>query len=88
MSAISPTKPTAPPSPPAWVPSPLYRMSVEKYEALTEERGYRRRSNYHVRQLLHLKIVASRERIGAHALELGRGSITLPARSAPAATRP
>jgi Uma2 family endonuclease len=34
MSTLAPTQSTAPAVDPAWVPSPLYRMTLEQYEAM------------------------------------------------------
>jgi Uma2 family endonuclease len=34
MSAIAPTMPTLPAPEPGWIPSPLYRMTVDQYEAM------------------------------------------------------
>jgi hypothetical protein len=39
MSAIAPGQPTIPASDPGWVPSRLYRMSVDEYEAMVESGG-------------------------------------------------
>ena len=36
MSTIAPTQPTLSPADPAWVPSPLYRITLEQYEAMVD----------------------------------------------------
>ena len=47
MSTMTSTMPPAPETP-AWIPSPLYRMSVEEYEALVASGGFRRRERFHL----------------------------------------
>jgi Uma2 family endonuclease len=49
MSAIAPTEQTIiPASHPGWIPSPLYRMSVDEYEALVESGGLKSRNHFHL----------------------------------------
>ncbi len=33
---------------PAWIPSPLFRMTVEEYEALVASGAFRRRKRFHL----------------------------------------
>src|SRR5262249_12879200 len=47
MSTIASTTPPAP-AMPAWIPSPLYRMTVEEYEALVASGALRRRKRFHL----------------------------------------
>ena len=39
MSAVAPSQPPIPAPDPGWIPSPLYRMTVEEYEAMVESGG-------------------------------------------------
>jgi Uma2 family endonuclease len=48
MSAIASTMPTTPPSAPAWVPSPLYRMTVEEFEAMIASGALKTRPRLHL----------------------------------------
>jgi Uma2 family endonuclease len=48
MSAIAPSQPTIPASGPGWIPSRLYRMSVDEYEAMVESGGLKSRSQFHL----------------------------------------
>jgi Uma2 family endonuclease len=48
MSAIATTMPTAPPAAPAWIPSPLYRMTVEEYEAMVASGAFKGRKRLHL----------------------------------------
>ena len=47
MSTLTSTTPP-PPAAPAWIPSPLYRMTVEEYEALVASGAFRRRKRFHL----------------------------------------
>ncbi len=47
MSAVTPT--TSPLSPvPAWIRSPLYRMTVDEYEAMVASGAFRGRNRFHL----------------------------------------
>ena len=51
MSTIAPTQPMAMPVDPVdrgWVPSPLYRMSLEKYEAMVASGAFTARDRFHL----------------------------------------
>ena len=51
MSTIAPTQPMAMPVDPVhpgWVPSPLYRMSLEKYEAMVASGAFTKRDRFHL----------------------------------------
>jgi Uma2 family endonuclease len=48
MSAIASTMPTAVPAVPAWIPSPLYRMTVEEYEAMVASGAFKGRQRFHL----------------------------------------
>ena len=51
MSTIAPTQPMAmpvDPVDPGWVPSPLYRMSLEKYEAMVASGAFTKRDRFHL----------------------------------------
>ena len=51
MSTIAPTQPMAMPVDPVnpgWVPSPLYRMTVEKYEAMVTSGAFTKRDRFHL----------------------------------------
>ena len=48
MSAIAPTQPTIPASDPGWIPSRLYRMTVDEYEAMVESGGLKARNAFHL----------------------------------------
>ena len=45
MSAIAPSQQTIPASQSGWIPSRLYRMSVDEYEALVESGGLKSRNH-------------------------------------------
>jgi Uma2 family endonuclease len=47
MSTI-PTSMPAAPAPPAWIPSPLYRMTVEEYEAMVASGAFKGRRRLHL----------------------------------------
>lgn len=48
MSAIASTMPAAPPAMPGWIPSPLYRMTVEEYERLVASGAFQGRRHLHL----------------------------------------
>lgn len=48
MSAIVSSQQTIPASPSGWIPSRLYRMSVDEYEALVESGGLNSRNHLHL----------------------------------------
>jgi Uma2 family endonuclease len=48
MSAIAPSQQTIPASQSGWIPSRLYRMSVDEYEALVESGGLKSRNHFHL----------------------------------------
>jgi Putative restriction endonuclease len=48
VSTIVPTVPTIPPAPPRWIPSPLYRMTVEQYEAMVASGAFNARDRFHL----------------------------------------
>ncbi len=51
MSTIAPTHPMtapAPPVAPAWIPSPLYRMTLEQYEAMVSSGIFTTRDRFHL----------------------------------------
>lgn len=48
MSTIAPPEPITPAADRAWVPSPLFRMSVEQYEALVDAGVFTRRDRVHL----------------------------------------
>ena len=48
MSAIAPSQPTIPASDPGWIPSRLYRMTVDEYEAMVESGGLKARNAFHL----------------------------------------
>jgi Uma2 family endonuclease len=48
MSAIAPSEQTIPASQLGWIPSRLYRMSVDEYEALVESGGLKSRNHFHL----------------------------------------
>ncbi len=43
MATVSPMQPPVSPTDPAWVPSPLYRMSLEQYEAMIASGAFTKR---------------------------------------------
>ena len=47
MSTITSTMPPAP-AMPAWIPSPLYRMTVEEYEAMVASGAFKGRNRFHL----------------------------------------
>src|SRR4051812_6234217 len=48
MSSIAPTQPMASPVDPAWVPSSLYRMTLEQYEAMVASGAFTKRDQVHL----------------------------------------
>jgi Uma2 family endonuclease len=48
MSAIAPSQETIPASQSGWIPSRLYRMSVDEYEALVQSGGLKSRNQFHL----------------------------------------
>jgi Uma2 family endonuclease len=48
VSAIVPQPPSIPPADSGWVPSPLYRMTVEQYEAMVESGALKARDRFHL----------------------------------------
>jgi Uma2 family endonuclease len=48
MSAIATTMPAPPAGTRAWIPSPLYRMTVEEYEAMVASGAFRGRNRFHL----------------------------------------
>jgi Uma2 family endonuclease len=47
-STIAPSQPTFPASDPEWIPSRLYRMTVDEYEAMVESGGLKSRNGFHL----------------------------------------
>jgi len=43
MATVAPMQPPVSPMDPAWVPSPLYRMSLEQYEAMIASGAFTKR---------------------------------------------
>jgi Uma2 family endonuclease len=48
MSLITPMTPTVGPGGPAWIPSPLYRMTIDEYEAMVASGAFRGRNRFHL----------------------------------------
>ena len=48
MSTVIPPAPTIPPAGPGWIPSPLYRLTVEQYEAMVESGAFKARDRFHL----------------------------------------
>jgi Uma2 family endonuclease len=46
MSTVASTMPTALPAEPAWIPSPLYRMTVKEYEAMVASGAFKGRNRF------------------------------------------
>jgi hypothetical protein len=46
VSTIVPPPPTIPPADPGWIPSPLFRMTVEQYEAMVESGAFKARDRF------------------------------------------
>jgi Uma2 family endonuclease len=65
MSAIATTMPTAPPAAPAWIPSSLYRMTVEEYEAMVASGAFKGRNRCY---LVNGLLVARRPQYPPHAV--------------------
>ncbi len=76
MSAIATMLPTAQAVMPAWVPSPLYGMTVDEYEAVVDSGAFRGRSRFHlINGFLVEKLTHTPPHAIAHTLsrdELGR----------------
>ncbi len=48
MSTVAATLPTTPSAEPAWIPSPLYRMTLEEYEAMVASGAFKGRNRCHL----------------------------------------
>ena len=48
MLTIAPTQPTIPTADPGWIPSPLFRMTVEQYEAMVASGAFSKRDRFHL----------------------------------------
>ena len=48
MSTIAPPLPTNPPADPGWIPSPLYRLTVDQYEAMVASGTFKARDRFHL----------------------------------------
>ena len=48
MSLITTVPPTLPAPEPGWIPSPLYRMTVDEYEAMVESGALKSRNRFHL----------------------------------------
>jgi Uma2 family endonuclease len=48
MSTVAPTQPAVSPVDPDWVPTPLYRMTLEKYEALVGSGAFSARDRFYL----------------------------------------
>ena len=48
MSTIVPPQPTIPTADPGWIPSPLFRMTVEQYEAMVASDAFSKRDRFHL----------------------------------------
>jgi Uma2 family endonuclease len=48
MSAIAPTQPTRPQADPSWVPSSLYRLTLDQYEAMVDAGIFTGRDRVHL----------------------------------------
>src|SRR5689334_16396495 len=48
MSTIAPTQPTRPQADPAWVPSSLYRLTMDQYEAMVDAGIFTGRERVHL----------------------------------------
>lgn len=48
MSTITTTQSTEPPGIADWVPSPLYRMTLEQYEAMVESGAFSDHDRFHL----------------------------------------
>src|SRR5436190_19731240 len=48
MATIAPTEPMTSPGKPEWIPSPLYRMTLEKYEAMVASGVFTKRDRFHL----------------------------------------
>jgi Uma2 family endonuclease len=63
MSVITSVPPTLPAPEPGWIPSPLYRMTVDEYEAMVESGALRSRNRFH---LINGYLVAKRTQNPPH----------------------
>jgi Uma2 family endonuclease len=48
MSMVTSAEPTIPAPEPAWIPSPLYRMTVDEYEAMVASGALKARNRFHL----------------------------------------
>ena len=48
MSTIVSPQPTIPTADPVWIPSPLYRMTVEQYEAMVASGAFSKKDRFHL----------------------------------------
>ncbi len=48
MSTIVPPPPTIPTADPGWIPSPLYRMTVEQYEVMVASGAFSKKDRFHL----------------------------------------
>ena len=48
MSAVAPSQPTIPAPDPGWIPSPLYRLTVDEYEAMVGSGALESRNRFHL----------------------------------------
>jgi Uma2 family endonuclease len=48
VSTIAPSSTAVPPADPAWIPSPLYRMKVDQYEAMVASGAFKARDRFHL----------------------------------------
>ena len=48
MSTLTATPTTSPPADPGWIPSPLYRMTIEQYEAMVASGVFTGRNRFHL----------------------------------------
>ena len=48
MSTIAPPLATIPPADPGWIPSPLYRLTVDQYEAIVASGAFKARDRFHL----------------------------------------
>ncbi len=48
MSTTATQQPTPPTADPGWIPSPLYRMTVERYEAMVASGAFSRQDRFHL----------------------------------------
>jgi Uma2 family endonuclease len=48
MSTTASSQPTIPTADPVWIPSPLYRMTVEQYEAMVASGAFSKKDRFHL----------------------------------------